>query len=138
MPNDYSLEVRRSIIAHLQGFGALTSLVAAASIHGEEVPANPDWPFMRYGLSDDDAFEATGWDGSEHAVTLHAFSNGPYTDAVKRIAKQVVKAMETWSAPAGTGIVAAEWRGTTTIRDSGPTEQSKYHSIIRFEIAVAG
>lgn len=137
MPTDYSLEVRKSIVVHLKAFGPLVALVAAASIHGEEAPADPDWPFIRYGLSDDAAFEALGWDGSEHAVTIHAFSNGPYTDAVKRITKQVIEAMKTWQAPTGTGIVAAEWEGTTMLRDSGPNEASKYHAVIRFAVAVA-
>lgn len=138
MPTDYSLEVRQSIVARLKAFAALTSLVSANSIYGEETAADPKWPFIRYGLSDAAPFEATGWDGSEHDVAIHAFANGPYTDAIEAIARQVVEAMKAWQAPAGTGIVSAEWIGKTVIRDSPPEQKAKYHAIIRFTIAVAG
>lgn len=137
MPTDYALEVRKSAVTHLKGYAPLTARVSAGSIWGEEVPSDQAWPFIRYGLPVTLPFEATGWDGSEHDLTWHAFANGPFTDAVDQIAALVVEAMETWSAPSGTGIVAAEWRGTTILRDSGPDEQSKYHAVIRFDVAVA-
>lgn len=138
MPTDYSLEVRQSIVAHLAGYAPLTSLVSAARIYGEEPPTDPVWPFIRYGLDLNGPFEATGWDGSKHDVTIHAFARGPYADAGQKIAKQVVEAMKTWSGPSGTGIVTAEWQDTIPLRDSPPEEKSRYHFVIRFAVAVAG
>lgn len=137
MPTDYSLEVRRSIVTHLKGFGALTAKVSAARIYPEEAPANPQFPFIRYGLPLVDPFEATGWDGSEQEVTIHAFANGPGTDAAYGIATQVIEAMKVWPGVPGTGIVAGEWLGTVMLREPAE-EQSKYHAAIRFAVAVAG
>lgn len=139
MATDYSLEVRRSVVAHLKSFGPLTALVSAARIYGEKQPVDAAWPFVRYGLSEAAPFDATGWDGSEHDVAIHAFANGPYTDAIEGISKQIIEAMKVWPGVPGTGIVSAEWIGPKTIvRDSPPEQEAKYHSIIRFAIAVAG
>lgn len=138
MPTDYSLDVRKSIVANLKAFAPLTARISAARIYGEEAPADPQWPFIRYGLSDAAAFEATGWDGSEHDVAIHAFVNGPYTDNIEKAVTQIVEAMKGWQAPSGLGIVTAEWIGKAVIRDNPGEEQSKYHAIIRFAIAVAG
>jgi hypothetical protein len=138
MPTDYGLEVRQSIITHLQGYVPLTALVSASRIFGEYAGATPTWPFIRYGLPDDAPFEATGWDGSEHAVTIHAFVNGdPGGDQVRRVAKQVVAAMQTWTGPTGLGIVTAEWERTNVLRDSPQQEENKYHAAILFAVAVA-
>lgn len=138
MPTDYGTDVRRSIVTHLQGFAPLTSRVAAASIFGEWAGSDPEWPFIRYGLQENLPFEATGWDGSEHEVTIHAFANGdPGTSSIGAIAAQVVEAMKTWEAPIGLGIVTAEWAGTNVLRDSPAPEESKYHAVIRFAVAVA-
>jgi hypothetical protein len=136
MPTDYSLEVRRSIVTHLKAFAPLTGLVSVASIYPEETPAEPRWPFIRYGVPLVGQFEATGWDGSEQEVTLHAFANGPGMDLASRIAKQVTEAMKSWTPPAGTGIAAAEWVDTQFLRDGPPEEASKYHAVIRFNVAV--
>lgn len=135
MPTDLSLDVRRSIVAHLKSYAPLTGIVSAARIYGEESPANTEWPFIRYGLPIVDEFEATGWDGSEQEVTIHAFVNGPATDNVSRAARQVVEAMKSW-APVGLGVAAGEWLGTTILRDSPEAEGSKYHAVIRFNVAV--
>lgn len=136
MPTDYSLEVRRSVVACLQGYAPLTGLVSANRIFGEYAK-NPTWPFIRYGLPITEGFEATGWDGSEHDVTIHVFFNGPTTDQVDGAAKQVVEAMKGWQSPVGTGIVTAEWAGTQVLRDSPEDQAAKYHAVIRFAIAVA-
>lgn len=122
-------------MAHLKTFAPLTSLVSAVRIYPEEAPANPTWPFIRYGLPIASEFEATGWDGHEQEVTIHAFANGPGSDNLARIAKQVVEAMKSW-VPDGLGIAAAEWTATDTLRDSPEAEQSKYHAVIRFNVAV--
>lgn len=138
MPIDYGLQVRQSIVTHLQGFAPLTALVAAASIYGEYAGATPAWPFIRYGLPDDGPFEATGWDGSEHAVAIHAFANGdPGGNSIRNISKQVVAALATWQGPTGLGIVQGEWDRTIVLRDSPAQEENKYHAVITFNVAVA-
>lgn len=138
MPTDLSLEVRRAVVSHLKGWPALTALVSASRIYGEQPDADPTWPFIRYGYAIVAPYEAQGWDGSEQAVTIHAFANGPYTDAVHRIAKAIVEAMTALDAPANTGIVACEWTGTVVITDGPDPSSNKYHAIINFDVTVAG
>lgn len=138
MPTDNTLAVRQAVVAHLKAAPSLTALISASRIYGEQPPADPDWPFIRYGLAVTLPYEAQGWSGSEHAIDIHAFANGPYTDAVLAIAKQVQRAMDTLAAPGDTGIVALEWTGMNVVRDSPPTQAAKYHAIINFTVTVAG
>ena len=138
MATDLSLDVRRAIISHLRGYAPLVALVSAQRIYGEQPPADPDWPFIRYGYALIEPYDAQGYEGSAQAITIHAFANGPYTDAVQRIAAQVVEAMKSWEPPTGTGIVACEWTGTNVLIDDPSASASKYHAAINFSVTVAG
>lgn len=134
MPTDYSLEVRKQVVAHLKGYAPLTDLVSAARIYGEQPPADPDWPFIRYGLGIAGPYEATGpLEGSTHRVTLHAFSHGPYTDAIHAIARQVVAAMYTFQPVQS--LLDMQWAGTQILRDTD--EANAYHAVIEFDLVVS-
>ena len=134
MPQDYSLEVRKQIVAHLIATPALTALVSAARIYGEQPPADPDWPFIRYGLGIAGPYEATGpLEGSTHRVTLHAFSHGPYTDAIHAIARQVVAAMYAFQPVQS--LLDMQWAGTQILRDTD--EANAYHAVIEFDLVVS-
>ena len=135
MPRDYSLELRQRTVATLKAYAPLTALVSAGSIYGEQPPAAPAWPFIRYGLAIAGAWEATGQlDGSTHRVTLHAFSHGPYTDAVQRIAAEVVAAMDTLTM-ADESVIDLQWVGTQVLRDTD--EADAYHAVIEFDVTVS-
>lgn len=134
MPTDYSLEVRKQVVAHLKGYAPLTDLVSAGRIYGEQPPADPDWPFIRYGLGIAGPYEATGpLEGSTHRVTLHAFSHGPYTDAIHAIARQVVAAMYTFQPVQS--LLDMQWAGTQILRDTD--EANAYHAVIEFDLVVS-
>jgi hypothetical protein len=134
MPRDYSLELRKRVVAHLKGYGPLIALVSAARIDGERVVANIEWPFIRYGLGIAGAWEATGQlDGSTHRVTLHAFSHGPYTDAIHQISREVVAAMDTLTMTES--LIDMQWVGTQILRDTD--EADDYHAVIEFDVVVS-
>ena len=134
MPTDYSLELRKQVVAHLIATPALTALVSAARIYGEQPPADPVWPFIRYGLAVSGPYEATGpLDGSTHRVTLHAFSHGPYTDAVHAIAKQIVAAMG--ALVLVQSLIDMQWVGTQVFRDTD--EADGYHAAVDFDVVVS-
>lgn len=134
MPRDYSLELRQRTVATLKAYAPLTALVSAGSIYGEQTPAGVQWPFIRYGLSIAGAWEATGQlDGSTHRVTLHAFSHGPYTVAIYRIAAEAVAAMDTLTMTES--VIDLQWVGTQVLRDTD--EADDYHAVIEIDVTVS-
>lgn len=132
-PIDHSLAVREAVVAHLKANAALILLVSANSIHGEQPPAGEKlkWPFIRYGLPISGPWAATGWRGSTHRVTLHAFSHGPFTDAINKISAAVVNAMQGLVLPT-LDLVDLQWVGTQVVRDTD--EANAYHAICEFDL----
>lgn len=122
MARDYTLEVRQAVVSRLKQ--QMTTL-PAASIHGERVPANPSWPFIRYS-STTLPWEASCYDGSQVSVSVHVFTSGPSTDEAARIAAEVVEVLE--GLPAGD----ATWTGNIgPITDEGP---DKWHIVVGFRV----
>jgi len=95
-------------------------------VYGEFNPANVAWPFIRYG-STTTPYEATCWDGNTILVDLHVFANGPSTDAVLLLAKQVLAAMATWTDGEAT------WTGNIGPLADNP-EASKFHVVVQFRV----
>ncbi len=122
MAADFTLAVRRAVVSHLSA--SLTT-----PVHGEYVPGNPSYPFIRYGAAITTPFEAQCWDGSTHAITIHVFTNGPTTDQVYEICAEVVEAME--SMPMA-GIADLEWQQTQVL----PELPDKWHGIVQFTLTV--
>lgn len=117
---DLTLETRQSIIAHL------TPRIVGASVNGEFTPANIAWPFIRYS-STTIPYEDSCHDGSTILVDLHVFANGPSTDTVLGLAKQVLTAMETWTGGEAT------WTGNIGPLADNP-ESTKYHVVVQFRV----
>lgn len=135
MSTDNTLRVRRAVVSHLKSYAPLTALVASSSIYGEQPPANPAWPFIRYG-STTLPYEATCWSGSTHLVDIHVFANGPYTDAVLNAHAQVIEAMKGFVPD---GAIEVEWANSIgPLRDSPPAEAAKYHMVAQFNVTLVG
>lgn len=132
MPADYSLDLRKAVVVHLRADSTVSTLVEG--IYGEQPPAVPDGPFIRIGAPVVAPYEATGYDGGEHAFTIHAFAEGPGTDRVATIAKRIVASMAGFEL-AALDAVENEWRGTQIIQDGD--EVDKWHAIIAFDIVAA-
>lgn len=130
MPTDNTLAVRKAVVRHLKNDADLTALVSSASIYGEEPPSELKWPFIRLGFIITSPFEAQGWDGSEHRLTIHAFCHGPFTDATIRVNAAIVDAMKSFQVPE-LGIVDLQWRGSEIVRDTD--EASAFHGINQFD-----
>lgn len=134
MSSDQTLRLRRAVVSHLKGYAPLTALIAAGSVYGEQPPADPAWPFIRY-QSTTAPYEASCWSGSTHIVQVHVFCNGPYTDAVLNAHAQVIEAMKTF---APDGVVESEWVNSVgPLRDSPPPEAAKYHMVAEFSVTLA-
>lgn len=130
-PVDTWLAVRQAWVAHLAAFAPLTELVSASRIYGEQVPSEPKWPFIQLGTQVSTPWTAYGFTGSLHRLTTHAFSRGPFTDNISRIASAVVASMNTFAIENVT-MIDFQWIGTNVIRDGA--EADGYHAIIDMDI----
>lgn len=110
-----------------------------AAIVGDRVypepPADPVWPFIRYGFPIVERLQADGWSGGTHAITIHVFANGPGNDAALKLAKAVVAALDEqdirMEGAGGTALV--QWSNNVVLRDSA--EASAYHVAVQFDVA---
>lgn len=135
MAADHSLALREAIVAYLRAAPQVAAIVDAR-VYGEQPPAVPEWPFIRYGLPTMEAYEASGWAGATHDVVLHCFAKGPGMDAVGVLNKAVVDVLDGVDvAPAGTMAVQFEWQSTQVIRDTD--EAGAYHGIVSFTVTTA-
>ena len=143
MARDLSLAVRKAIVGCLEDSPAVTAIVPATRIHAVEAPAEPVWPFIRYGLATALPFRASGIDGAKLAVTVHGFARGPQEDAVAALGAAIAAALD---GPDGRGLVLAldaeppatahvAWTGSRTLRDGD--EAGAYHVVVSFEVAAS-
>jgi len=127
--SDHSVEIRKAVITKLKGAGAVAAIVAAR-VH-DEVPAEPTWPFIRYGLADLAPYATSCADGSDHEITIHTFSKGAGSGAIGALNAAVVTALDDAELDLGAlGFYGIDWLGTQVMPDGA--EKSAYHGIIRF------
>ncbi|MHC5307511.1 DUF3168 domain-containing protein [Bartonella sp. LJL80] len=134
MAADLSLAIKGSVINQLMGDGDLMAIVQDR-IYGLSAPANPTFPFIKYGSAISTPYDATCWTGSSVRVTLHAFAESTDEmageDAAYLIAGLIQKAMSDY-VPDDIDIIESEWLQTNVIRDGD--EADRYHAIIEFQI----
>ena len=127
---DHLLETRKAMIAAMRADAALTALVPATRIYGEEAPANAVWPFILCGLPSEVPDRASCWDGTRMGVVVHCFAKGPGMDTASAISNAVKRALDGTRAVRGELAVDFVHEQNQIIRDS--VEISSYHAISRF------
>lgn len=132
MAIDHSLEVRRAVVARLRSDIGVTALVGDRIY--DDPPADPIWPFIRYGVPIVGNYEATRLEGSTHRITIHAFDKGPGTAGAMKIGAAVVAAMKTL-AFADLSIIDLEWMDTRILND--PSTRGAYHAVVEFQLITA-
>lgn len=135
MPADNWLETRKATVAALTAAAPIANLVPAHKIWGEVPPANIGWPFIRIGFPITTPFEATGWDGSQHRLTVHCFAKGEDTGDVSKIAKAVAAIVQGLVMPDALAIIDLQWTSTVLMRDTD--EANAFHAAVQFDITVA-
>lgn len=128
-PTDLSLIVREEIVTHLRAQATLDGVVAPVPpdrVFGEQPPALPVKPFVRFGFPIVSAYEHSGRAGSESRLTLNGFSDKEGTKEIYSIANALVRYMSTFL-PTGFGLIENEWIGTQYIRDG-----KEYHAAVEF------
>lgn len=128
-PRDDTLELRRAIVSRLKADNTVTALTPR--IYGRDVPANPVWPFVRYGVPDTRPFEASGYGGSDSAITVHAFAKGPDETGTATLAAAIVESLSADTLPLADGItlVSLDWTRTQILE-----EGDDFHAVIEFSV----
>lgn len=136
MATDHSLILRRGIIAYLKANVGLVALVPASHIYGEQPPAKPTWPFIRFGLANVTMGRFNCYSGGDHGFAIHAFSMGPGTDEIYRIRAAIISAMDDASIPldGDAGVTLLRHDISNLIRDTD--EADAYHDIHQFKASV--
>lgn len=133
MARDTSLAARRTVIAFLKGEAAVNGIVAARVHAG--VPDDIVWPYVRYGVDDTGPYLATGVDGSDIAMTLHAFALGATDDDARELAAALSGTLDgrvlDLEPEAGfPAKITIRWTRTQVIRDIDRIDG--WHGIVQF------
>lgn len=133
MALDPALELRQAIVRYLRSNSALTLLVPADQIFGEQpVEAMPERPFIRYGEDDTQPRRTSCWDGASIEFPMHAFSAEKNTDEVKGLNRAIAFALDGKVIEVEPGLVARlKWLGSRVMRDAG--DPNAWHGFSRFE-----
>ena len=134
---DLSRPLKAAIVDHIAADPGVLAFVPLDRIYAMSPPANPVWPFIRYGSPITGGFEATCWNGSTTRVTIHAFAETKTIyageDRALDIAAAIVNAMGSF-APDNLGVIECEWLQTRCIQEDG--EADRWHSITEFDVTV--
>jgi len=135
--SDLSLQLKNEVIRHLSGYAPLLQEVPTERIYAMTSPANPTWPFIRYGSPIITPYYSSCGDGISARVTLHGFSETSGTrageDSAIFIGKLIADAMENFATEEVT-LVESSWIGSRCIGED--TEADRWHIIVEFNIAV--
>lgn len=136
MANDLTLEARQAIVARMRASAALTARVPATNIYGEQPPAGPSWPFVRYGPSVTVPDRASGLDGCSISVSISNFARGASNDECVKTGKVVASEVEADDIVTDAGdLLNVYWTGSQTIRDTA--EADGWHTINTFDVELA-
>lgn len=112
------------------------SAIVGASVR-DYVDAEEQWPFLRVDPIAAEAFEASGWVGSECSVTVHAFAEGGRsTKPIQDLDAAIVAALDEAELPLDGGgtLLSLDHRNTIVIADeAGPDH---WHGVVRFSATV--
>jgi len=141
MARSRALPIRRAMLTRMKATAGLTTLVPAASIFGQTVPANKAWPFIRTGApSATGAVRGSCMNGAEGIVAVHGFSTGrrqgktlaeSAEDHAARIGDAIADALDGARLPLdGGGEVKLTWTGDQLLQDS--EEAGAFHTVQNF------
>ena len=139
MAVDLSLPFRGAVVKALRSDQAVAEMVGQR-VHAEQ-PPEPQTPWIRCGRISALGFQASGAEGSEISLTLHAFATGS-TEA-HRLANLIVYVLDEKrlaldpDKPGGPRPYAFDvlWAGSEVMPDTA--SKGDYHAVVRFTALVA-
>jgi hypothetical protein len=135
MGKDASLYVRRAVLTRLKDPGSASRKIVGERSYGPSPPAEPTFPFNRYGVPTTAPYRATGMDGSQVRFAISAFAKGTDDGAVASQAAAIVADLEGATLPLVEAPFPAKlsditWIGTEAFED-GATPDA-WHARVRF------
>jgi hypothetical protein len=114
-----TLALRKAIVAHLRSDTAVTATALGQRIYGARPPAEPQWPFMRYGTAD-------AVPGYVITAPLHVFSKADYDDDVTAMAEAIGQSLDGKVLALSDGRRAhLVWAGVRVMGDA-----SEWHAVV--------
>lgn len=149
MARNSSIYLRRAGLTLLAADAALVAIVAGR-IYPPQRPADPQWPFVGWGVPIVGPFEASCMDGNETDFAVHAYAEtdgtGGATVSGEERATEIAARIETVLADAGEvdltdhgcpypATAHFTWLSTQVIQDGA--EADAFHGIVSFRANVA-
>lgn len=138
---DPMLPVRRGILTLLKANAELTALVPAGRHYPQSPPAQPSWPFLRYGTPSVTPIRGVCASGGDVLTAVHGFSKGVMTgaritesaeDHAARIGAAIVKALDCGVIDLEPGRGRVLWDGSQLLQD--PEEAGAYHVLVNLRV----
>lgn len=138
---DHSEELAKAVVAELKQSPDVAAIVDTR-VYTDLPGRNTGWPFIHLGLPTFGPYEASGWNGSEHDLTVHTFAkqvgNVLGTTAISRLNRAVIATLNNASLPLAPGV---DWASIDLVDDLSavqvvrdPVEPGACHGIIRFNV----
>jgi hypothetical protein len=125
------------LVAVMKALRADTAVKAIVGVRVRDyIDDKETWPFLRIDPIASEPFEASGWVGSECAVTIHAFVKGESsTKAIQALDALIVTALDEAELPVTAGaLLSLDHRRTNVIPDvQGP---GSWHGIVQFAATI--
>lgn len=147
MARDSSLAVRDAVIAFLAEQPTVVALVPADRLYPPQRPANPQRPWIGYGVSDSTPFGASCLDGAQVSVRIHNYTETsgegaetiPGEDMAHAI-NQVLAAVLDGATLELDGLdypatAHVTWTGSQVLQDGADADA--FHGIASFSITVS-
>lgn len=119
----------------MKDFAPLAAAVGGR-IH-DKVPANQEFPYVRYGFPFSTPLRAACWSGESIRITIHVFSEAADSREASRIMGLIRRALDD-TAPAYDdfdNVALLAWAQSQMLADG--SAPNRYHGVVEFDAATA-
>ena len=133
---DLTNQIKDGVIMHLSGYGRLTQVLPVEQIFAMQVPANTQYPYVRFRDPISTPYETSCWLGTTCRFTLDAYAEGssliPAGETEVIFVKSlIVEAMNSLQIE-GLGIVQNEYLGAREVMVAD--EADRWRSMIEYNV----
>lgn len=133
---DLTSQIKDGVIIHLSSYERLTQVMPVSSIFAMQVPANTEYPYVRFRDPISQPYEASCWLGTTCRFTLDAYAEGSSLDGagetkVLFVKSLIVEAMNSLQIQ-GLGIVQNEYLGSREVMVAD--EADRWRSMIEYNV----
>lgn len=133
---DLTDQIKDGVILHLSGDARLTQFLPVDNIYAMQVPANPAYPFFRFGTPIPTPYVASCFTGTTLRMTLDLFAEGDSGEAgevrVGRLTSLLVDAMNRLNL--GSGLVLLDNSYLGSRRSMVDQEADRWRSMLEYNV----